>query len=164
MHADLVITNAKVITVDRDFSVRQAIAVKRDEIVAVGSNDAMGKYIGRKTRVLDLKGYPILPGINDGHMHPTAWAASKPPYAISLKPPDIQSVRQIRKAVAEKAKGLAPGEWIRGRGWNPDLLEECKAENRFPSKKDLDDVSPVNPVVFWIGAGTISGSIARPSS
>jgi predicted amidohydrolase YtcJ len=153
MHADLVIRKAKVITVDRDFSISQAIAVKGDEIVAVGSNEAVEKCVGRQTRVLDLKGYPVLPGINDGHMHPTAWAASKPPYALSLRPPGVRSIKQIREAVREKAKSLKPGEWIRGRGWNPDFLEECQTENRFPTKDDLDDVSPDNPVVFldWSG-------------
>lgn len=153
MIADLVLKNGKVITVDRGFSIRQAIAVKGDEILAVGTNADISGYVGKKTRVIDVKGKPILPGINDGHMHPTAWAASKPPYALSLRPPEVQSIKQIKEAVREKVKSLKPGEWIRGRGWNPDFLEECRAENRFPSKKDLDDVTPHNPAVLldWSG-------------
>jgi len=153
IRADLVIKNAKVITVDRDFSIKQGIAVKGDEIIAVGSNEEIGKYMGEKTKILDLKGKTILPGINDSHMHPTAWAASKPPFAISLRPPGVKSIKDVRAAVQEKVKDLKPGEWIRGRGWNEDILEECKAEKRYPSKKDLDDLTPNNPVVFidWSG-------------
>ena len=115
IRADLVIKNAKVITVDRDFSIKQAIAVKGDEIITVGTNEEIGKYVGEKTRVLDLKGKAILPGINDTHMHPTSWASSKPPFAFNLRPPDFKSIKEIRKAVEDKVKELKPGEWIRGR-------------------------------------------------
>jgi predicted amidohydrolase YtcJ len=153
MVADLVFKNAKVITVDRDFSIQQAVAVKGDEIVAVGSDAEIGNWVGRKTLVLDLKGKPLLPGINDGHMHPTAWAASKPPYALNLRPPDVRSIRQIREMVRKMVRNQKGGEWIRGRGWNPEFLEECRAESRFPCRKDLDDITPDNPAVLmdWSG-------------
>jgi hypothetical protein len=69
--ADLVLTNAKVITVDKDFSIKQAVAVKDEKIVVVGSNNEVKAYITAGTRVLDLKGKPLLPGINESHMHAT---------------------------------------------------------------------------------------------
>ena len=62
MEADLVITNGKVITVDKDFSIKQAVAVQDGKIVAVGTNDEFKGFVGTNTRVLDLKGKPILPG------------------------------------------------------------------------------------------------------
>ena len=64
MEADLVITNGKVITVDKDFSIKQALAIKDGIIVAVGTSDDVNQLIASDTRVLDLKGKPLLPGIN----------------------------------------------------------------------------------------------------
>jgi predicted amidohydrolase YtcJ len=146
---DLVIKNAKVITVDRDFSLKQAIAVKGDEIIAVGTNEEIRKHVGEKTRVLDLKGKAILPGINDGHIHLTSWASDKPPQTILLRPPAVKAISDIRTALAEKVKEVKPGEWIIGKGWNPAFLEECQKDSkRYPSKKDLDDIAPNNPVVL----------------
>ena len=64
MKADLVITNGKVITVDKDFSIRQAVAVKDGKIVAVGSDEDVKALVASDTRVLDLRGKPLLPGIS----------------------------------------------------------------------------------------------------
>ena len=69
MEADLAIINGKVITVDKNFSIQQAVAVKNGKIVAVGSNNEVKAYITAGTRVLGLKGKPLLPGINESHIH-----------------------------------------------------------------------------------------------
>jgi imidazolonepropionase-like amidohydrolase len=67
--ADLILSNAKVITIDRDFTIAQAIAIAADRILAVGSNDTLAAHTTPETRVVDLKGRTVMPGIIDGHAH-----------------------------------------------------------------------------------------------
>jgi predicted amidohydrolase YtcJ len=152
--ADLIIVNGKVITVDRDFSLKQAIAVKDGWIKAVGTNEEIQKFAGKNTKVMDLKGKVILPGINESHGHLAAFASVRPPFAIDARFPNVKSMADIKAAVAAKAKEVGPGKWIRGRGWNTALLEEFKNDPKgMPTKKDLDDVAPDNPVILtdWSG-------------
>jgi predicted amidohydrolase YtcJ len=147
--AELVITNAKVITVDKDFSIRQAVAVKGGRIAAVGTKDEVEPMIGPDTRVLDLKGKPVLPGINEAHMHAPFFGATRPPLALDLTYPGIQSIPDMVAALRQKVSEVDPGEWIRGFGWDQGTLEECKSDpTRLPRKSDIDTVSQNNPVVF----------------
>jgi len=147
--ADLAIINAKVITVDKDFSIRQAIAVKDGKIVAVGSDSDIREFIKDGTRVLDLKGKPILPGINESHMHAPFFGSTRPPLAIDLTYPAVQSIPDMVEALRKRVAETPPGEWIRGFGWDQSSLEECKADpSRLPRKWDLDKVSPDHPVAF----------------
>ncbi len=149
MAADLVITNGKVITVDKDFSIKQAVAVKDGEIVSVGTNDEVKSLIDSDTRVLDLKGKPILPGINDTHLHAPLFGATRPPLAIDLTFPAVKSIPDMVEALRKKALKMPAGEWIRGFGWDQGSLEECKTDpSVLPRKWDLDAVSPDNPVAF----------------
>ena len=104
--ADLIIINGKVITVDKDFSLKQAIAVRDGWIVAVGTNADIQKFAGKKTQVMDLQGKAILPGINESHGHPTAFASVRPPFAIDARYPTVKSLADIKTAVAAKAKEL----------------------------------------------------------
>jgi predicted amidohydrolase YtcJ len=161
--ADLIIINGKVITVDKDFSIQQAIAVKDGWIVAVGTNGDVQKFAGKKTQVMDLKGKAILPGINESHGHTAAFASVRPPFAIDARYPTVKSMADIKAAVAAKAKELGPGKWIRGRGWNTALLEEFKNDPKgMPTRKDLDDVAPDNPVILtdWSGHAVWANSKA----
>ena len=161
--ADLIIMNGKVITVDHDFSIKQAIAVKDGWIVAVGANGDVQKFAGKNTKTIDLKGKPILPGINESHGHPTAFASVRPPFAIDARFPNVKSMADIKAAVATRVKELGPGKWIRGRGWNTALLEDFKNDpKRMPTKNDLDDVAPENPVILtdWSGHVVLSSSKA----
>ncbi len=149
MTADLVIKNGKVITVDKDFSIKEAIAVDGGKIVAVGSNDHIQKFITSNTKVLDLKGKTILPGINESHMHVPFFGATRPPLAIDLTYPAVQSIPQMVEALRQRVAETPPGEWIRGFGWDQGSLEECaKDPSRFPRRWDLDAVSPDHPVAF----------------
>ncbi len=147
--SDLVITNAKVITVDKDFTIREALAVKDGRIIAVGTNDEVKPFIGPDTRVLDLKGKPVMPGINEAHMHAPFFGATRPPLALDLTYPTIRSIQDMVEVLRQKVSEVAPGEWIRGFGWDLGTLEECKNDpTRLPRKSDIDSVSPNNPVVF----------------
>lgn len=147
--ADLVLTNAKVITVDRDFSIKEAVAVKDGKILAVGTSDDIKTYIGSDTKVLDLKGKPLLPGINESHMHAPFFGASRPPLSLDLTYPTVQSIPDMVAALKQKVAEVEPGEWIRGFGWDQGSLEECKNDpSRLPRRSDIDPVSPNNPVVL----------------
>jgi predicted amidohydrolase YtcJ len=143
MKADLVITNGKVITVDQDSSIQQAVAVKDGKIIAVGTNDNIKAFISSDTRVLDLKGKPLLPGINESHMHAPFFGASRPPLSLDLTFPAVQSIPDMVAALRKKVAEVKPGEWIRGFGWDQSSLEECRQDPaKLPRKWDLDAVSP----------------------
>ncbi len=149
MEANMVIKNGKVITVDRNFSIQEAVAIKDDRIVAVGTNDEIEKFISPETKVLDLRGKPILPGINESHMHGPFFGATRPPLAIDLTYPAVKSIPELVDALRREVEKTEPGEWIRGFGWDQGSLEECKNDpSRLPRKSDLDAVSPDNPVAF----------------
>src|SRR5690242_7538814 len=75
--ADLILHNGKVVTVDPDFSVRQAVAVKAGKIVAVGTSQVIMAERGPKTRVIDLHGRMVLPGLFDSHVHPVSAGLSE---------------------------------------------------------------------------------------
>lgn len=147
MLADLVITNGKVITVDDNFSIAQAVAVKEGKIVAVGTNEDVAPLVGKDTQVLDIKGKSMLPGINESHIHAALFGSARPPLALDVGYPTVKSISDIVEMVGKKAEAAQPGEWIRGLGWDEGYLEEClKNSARHPTRWDLDPVSPNNPV------------------
>jgi len=148
-NADSVMMNGKVITVDKDFSIRQAVAVKDGRIIGVGTNDEVKALIGPNTKVLDIKGKSILPGINDSHGHPTFMGGIRPPLALDLGFPTIKTIGDMVETLRNKIETVQPGEWIRGFGWDQGYLEECKNDPAMlPRRKDIDPVSPDNPVAF----------------
>lgn len=149
MAAELVIKNGHIITVDSDNSIREAVAVSAGRIVAVGTNEEMAPYIGPATRILDLHGHTMLPGINDTHMHGPYFGATRPPLALDLTAPAVTSIEEMVGALKAKVAETPAGEWIRGFGWDVGTLKECKNDpSRMPRRSDIDAVSPDNPVVF----------------
>jgi len=147
--ADSVMMNGKVITVDKEFSIRQAVAVKDGRIIRVGTNNEVKALIGSNTKVLDIKGKSMLPGINDSHGHPTYMGGIRPPLALDLGFPTIKTIGDMVEILRKKVETVQPGEWIRGFGWDQGYLEECKNDPAMlPRRKDIDPVSPDNPVTF----------------
>jgi hypothetical protein len=156
MPADLIIINSKVITVDRNFSIAQAVAVKGERIIAIGTNNKIRALAGRHTKIIDLKGKTLLPGINDAHIHATLYWGSRPPVVLDVGYPKVKSIRDILNVVRKKAQEIKPGEWIRGTGLNLATIEECKRiPARYPTRWDLDLVSPANPVCLGVIPFTI---------
>ncbi len=146
---DLAFINGKIVTVDKKFSIAQAVVIKGDKIGAVGTNEDIKPYAGTGTEVIDLKGRTMLPGINDAHIHAALYGGTRPPLTLDVGYPAVKSIGDIVKAVEEKAKTAKPGEWIRGMGWDEGYLEECvKDPARYPTRHDLDAVSPDNPVML----------------
>jgi predicted amidohydrolase YtcJ len=129
--ADLILHNGKIVTVDSAFSIAEAVAVKDGRVVAVGRNaDVLARERGPKTRVIDLKGQTVLPGLTDTHMHPLGAALSEhnTPFAVLRSFADIQSY--IRQQAAKTPKG----QWIQVPKTFPGRLVEM----RMPDRAVLD--------------------------
>ena len=138
--ADLVIIGGKVATVDDDFSITEAVAVQDGTIIFVGSNEDVKKYIDGKTKVIELNGELVLPGLIDSHGHLTG-------YGKSLEHIDLvgtKSYQEVVDLVKEKVKTVQPGEWIQGRGWDQNDWDY----KEFPQHQALSDITPNNPVLL----------------
>ena len=155
--ADLILTNGKIITVDPAFTIAQAIAIAGDRIVAVGPDAAMAAMASPATRVVDLKGKAVIPGITDGHAHMDREALRTVFPALG----PVRSIRDIQDRIAELARAKQPGEWIVTMpiGDPPYYFDvpESLAEKRWPTRQELDAAAPENPVFirsiwgYWRG-------------
>ncbi|MFJ5726620.1 amidohydrolase [Streptomyces paradoxus] len=143
----LVLTGGQVLTVDAGFSVAEGVAVRGRDILAVGGDAEMRALAGPGTRIVELGGRTVLPGINDSHLHGAAYGMTKPPFALDVGHPSVGSVADIAAVVGRAAHETPDGDWIIGLGWDPGYLAECLADpGRFPHRRDLDAVAPRHPV------------------
>jgi len=139
--ADLVIKNAKIVTIDKDNKQAEAVAVKDEFIIAVTSNDDIGQYVKEGvTKVIDAKGRLVIPGFNDAHIHFTMGGQSM----MNLDFRYVHDVLSIQQMVADKVEHSKKGELIRGGGWEHETFPDKK----WPTKEILDAVAPENPVVL----------------
>ena len=136
--ADLVLYRGKIVTVDEKFSIHEAVAVRGDKIVFVGSNEDAEKYILPSTTVIDLEGQLVLPGLSDAHAH----LHSLGDELTSLNVTGTTSYQEIIDSVAIKVQSTQPEEWIVGGRWDQNDWEDTA----FPVHDPLSDVSPDNPV------------------
>jgi len=142
---DLVLVNGKVLTFDDEDRVVEAVAIKGDHIIAVGSNVSMRKLAGVRTEIIDAGGRLVLPGLVDAHSH----TSGVPPDYLDLY--GTRSIAEIVDAVRKKAEATPEGEWIVGSGafmvysgWDDTRLKE----HRWVTRQDLDPVSPNHPVLL----------------
>jgi len=155
--ADLILTNGKIITVDSAFTVAQAIAIAGDRVLAVGPDAAIAPLRSPATRIVDLKGKAVIPGITDGHAHMDREALRSVFPALGR----VRSIRDIQDRIAELARAKQPGEWIVTMpiGDPPYYFDvpEILAEKRWPTRQELDAAAPNNPVFirsiwgYWRG-------------
>jgi predicted amidohydrolase YtcJ len=136
--ADLVLHGGKVATVNEEFSIHEAVAVRGDKIVFVGSNEDVQKYILPSTTVIDLEGQLVLPGLIDAHAH----LHSLGDELTSLNVTGTISYQEIIDIVAIRVQSTEPGEWIVGGRWDQNDWED----KSFPVHDPLSEVSPDNPV------------------
>ncbi|HVL12185.1 MAG TPA: amidohydrolase family protein, partial [Gemmata sp.] len=106
--ADLIVHNAKVVTVDAKFSVAEAVAARGGKLVAVGANAEVLKLRGEKTRVIDAKGRTVLPGLYDSHVHPVGAALSEVGDPIPL----LRSIPEVLEYIKKRAATTPAGQWI----------------------------------------------------
>ena len=152
--ADIVFKNGNVYTANDKAPTAQAIAVKADRIVFVGSNAAAQKFIGKDTRVVDLKGNTVLPGFTDSHQHLSGVGQRE----MTLNLEGTTSLDDFLAKVKERVDQKKPGEWVTGRGW----IETHWQPAAFPTRWDLDKVAPNNPVILGRadGHGAVANSAA----
>jgi len=139
--ADLVVKNAKVITIDNNHPRAEAVAVNNGKFIAVTTNKKINKYIeAGKTKIIDAKNHLVLPGFNDSHIHFTSGGQA----LMNLELRDVNDIEKIQQMVKEKVKQSKKVELIRGRGWDHEKFQDKK----WPTKEMLDKVAPENPVIL----------------
>ncbi|MEW5983196.1 MAG: amidohydrolase [Acidobacteriota bacterium] len=149
--ATLVVHNGKIVTVEDSQPEVEAVAIRGDRIVALGSQHEIAPYIGGGTKVIDLQGALAIPGFIDSHGHFQGTGQAK----LGL---DLMSVANWDEVVAKVQAAVAqakPGEWIVGRGWHQekwDTVPEPNVEG-FPTHGSIDKVSPDNPVILTHASG-----------
>ncbi len=140
-NADLILINGKILTVDPQDSIAEAVAISAGKITAVGSNEAVKKVAAKNARVIDLHGRTATPGLIDTHCHFQEAAVL---YDVEVSDPSIKQIPDVLKRVQEKVATVKPGVWVRGSGWDEGKF----AELRYIYASDLDKVAPNNPV--WL--------------
>ena len=152
--ADLVFINGSVYTANDRQPTAEAIAIRGDRFVFVGSNDGARKFVGKNTKVVDLQGKPALPGLTDAHHHLAGVGFRE----MNLNLEGTTSLADFLAKVKARVDQAKPGEWITGRGW----IETFWTPPVFPTRADLDKVAPNNPVILGRadGHGAVVNSAA----
>lgn len=157
--ADLVVKNAKIVTIDEDNPRAEAIAVLGEKILAVTTNTRIEDYIEQgTTKVIDAGGRLLVPGLNDAHIHFMSGGSSM----MNLDFRYVHDVESIAQMVADAVEHADPGEVIRGRGWDHETFPDKK----WPTKEALDRVAPDNPVILSRADGHsvwVNGYVIRES-
>ncbi len=149
--ADLIVHHAKVVTVDDKFTTTEAVAVKDGRIVAVGDDDAVFRWAGPKTRVIDADSHTVLPGLYDSHVHPLDAATSE----LDAPLPTLRSLKDVFAYIRRRAAVTPKGEWIVVRYAFPTRLDE----GRFPTKAELDEAAPEHPFLYHAGPAGVVNSL-----
>lgn len=143
---DLILTNGNVVTVDSAFTIAEAVAIRGDRFVGVGTSEEIAALAGENTAVMDLRGRTVVPGFIDGHAHMDR-------EGLKFIQPSLDGVRSIDDVLRIVEREIAtrqPGEWLLTMplGDYPyyDFGPESLADGRYPNRWDLDRVSPDNPV------------------
>lgn len=157
--ADLVLQGGKIVTVDDDLPEAEAIAMKGDTVLAVGSNREIRAYIGSETEVIDLDGMLAIPGFIESHGHFSGIGAAK----MQLNLMAVANWGEVVSMVAAVVGDAATGELIRGRGWHQEKWDATPEPNvdGLPTHHTLSAVSPDNPVVLRHASGHASFANAK---
>ena len=145
--ADTLLVNGKILTVDRAFSTREAMAIRDGRIVALGGNLEIRRLAGPQTRVIDLEGRTAIPGLIDSHLHAIRAALS---FSTEVNWIGATTLTEAVARIHEAAQTKRPGSWlIVAGGWNVDQFRE----RRRPNQAELVAAAPGNPVYVQLGYG-----------
>ena len=145
--ADTLLVNGKILTVDRAFSTREALAIRDGRIVALGGNPEIRRLAGPQTRVIDLEGRTAIPGLIDSHLHAIRAALS---FSTEVNWIGATTLTEAVARIHEAAQTKKPGSWlIVAGGWNVDQFRE----RRRPNQAELVAAAPGNPVYVQLGYG-----------
>jgi predicted amidohydrolase YtcJ len=147
--ADLILRGGRIITVDGAWRIAEAVAIRDGRFVAVGDNAAVAPLAGPGTQIVELSGRTVVPGLIDTHLHQMFAALNSP--AVQLL--SSRSIADVQKAIATRVAQTPPGQWVTASsGWHESILEE----GRMPTRFELDQVSPDNPVFIPRGGHVIT--------
>ena len=144
-NADTILVNGKILTVDSKFSTREAIAIRNGKIMIAGNNVEVRKLAGPRTRVIDLQGRTVIPGLIDSHMHAIRAGQA---FGSEVNWVGAASLAEALTRVHEASQKKKPGAWlIVAGGWNAEQFKE----RRRPTQADLIAAAPNNPVYIQFG-------------
>jgi predicted amidohydrolase YtcJ len=139
-NADTILVNGKILTVDTQFSTREAVAIRDGKITLVGSNADVRKQAGPQTRVIDLQGRTVIPGLIDSHIHAIRAGQT---FTTEVNWVGANSIAEAMARIHAASVAKKPGSWlVVAGGWNVDQFNE----KRRPSQADLVAAAPNNPV------------------
>ena len=139
-YADMVVLNGKVVTVDDQSSIQEAVAIRDGRFLAVGTSADMRRLAGASTRIIDAGGRTVLPGLIDSHVHLIQAAVF---WRDEIRVDEARSLDDIFAAIRARAAAVPPGTWILIRGgWHYSQLRE----RRMPTRAELDAAAPAHPV------------------
>ncbi len=149
--ADTILINGNIYTVNEENPTAEALAIKDDKIVEIGTTDAIKALADERTKVIDLEGKFTMPGFIEGHAHFSGLGKS----LMNLNFLRSESWEEIVGMVAERAKTTKEGEWITGRGWHQEKWTSTPDRQvlGYPYHDDLSDISPDHPVVLRHASG-----------
>ncbi len=150
MEKQYLFIDGEIVTVNNHNEVAEAVAVKGNKIISVGSNQKILKLRGENSEVIQLNGQTLMPGFIDSHIHITIFGTNE--LSISCKSEHIQSIDELQKELKDRANETPKGEWIRAWGYNEQKMEE----KRFPTKEELDVISTEHPIIIVRTCGHIS--------
>jgi len=143
--ADTILLNGKIITVDDRFSIVQALAVKDARIVATGKSTDIKKLAGPATKVIDLKGKTVIPGLIDNHAH---FVRAAQHWGLEVRWDGVTSRKHAADMLRERARASKPGEWIAVLGgWSYDQFIDSQAPF---TRAELDEIAPANPLALQL--------------
>jgi hypothetical protein len=152
MYADLVLRGGKIITIDEAESTAQAVAVKYGRIIAVGKDGDVKPLVGPSTKVIELKGRAVIPGLMDSHSHMADEGAGRIRFVDLSQEAGVKSIKDIQERLAERAKKTPKGAWIFGYQEDDSKL----AEKRHPTRWELDVGSKNHPISISTVGGHFS--------
>lgn len=149
-YVDIAFKNGKVITVNDKDELAEAVGIKKNKIVFVGSNEDLEKIVDEKTKIIDLKGRALTPGFIDCHFHPILYGFMNGAI-IDITYPKCKSIAEIKEVIKNAAAQTPEGGWIKLWGYDQNKLEE----KRHVNLDDLDEVAPKHPVQCMRACGHI---------
>ncbi|HEV3005219.1 MAG TPA: amidohydrolase, partial [Pirellulales bacterium] len=152
----MIFHHGKIALVDERFSLAEALAVKDGRVLLVGTHDEVLPAKDANTRLVDLKGKFVLPGLIDSHAHPCGAALTEVDHAV----PEMESIADVLAYVRSRAQAVPEGQWIVVR----QVFITRLREQRYPTRSELDGAAPNHPVVFATGPDASVNSRALAES
>ncbi len=151
IHADLVLINGKIITMEDNAPFAESLAIKNGKIIAIGSNSQIKPFISKETRIIDLEGKTAMPGLIDSHGHFGGLGES----LVKLDLRTAKNWDEIISMIKNAVKKAKPGEWILGRGWHQEKWDKPPSPglDGLPIHDPVSELTPNNPVFLEHASG-----------